>query len=252
MKGKYKRLWLLLPLVFIIIFGISFYEALSIGIAVTVSEEDQALSKEKETAVSLPEKVQGQIFILGDSLAVGTGGTLNAFEQAESKFDKTFVNLAVEGAVSKDLLNQIESLPLQENVEKVYISIGGNDLRRASEGGRVVDEEVLNKANVEYRSQLIEIINKIRIKSPQAKLYVLGLYALDYTPSGLQQQRWVQEFNYTTQMVLLSDVNATFIPTYDLFQMHLDKILSPDGLHPNDLGYEMIGKRISELITPLN
>lgn len=251
MGQNFKKLWLILPLVFIIVFGISFYEALAIGIAVTVTEEDEVLSKEVENATPT-ESINGQIFILGDSLAVGTGGTLSAFELAEEKFDSPVVNLAVEGAVSKDLLNQVEKMPLNEKVEKIYISIGGNDLRRASEGGRVVDEEVLNKANNDYGSQLNDILKKVRSKAPNSKIYLLGLYALDYTPAGIQQQRWIQEFNYTTQMVLLSDVNATFIPTYDIFQRHLEKILSQDGLHPNDLGYEMIANRILELITPLN
>lgn len=250
MKEKLKKLWLILPVVFILIFAFSFYEALSIGIAVTVSEEDEMLTEKENSSTS--EITNGEIFIMGDSLAVGTGGTLSAFELAEQKFDKTLVNLAVEGAVSKDLLNQVEALPIDKNVEKIYISIGGNDLRRASEGGRVVDEEVLSKANAEYRNQLSEIVKTIRSKTPNSKIYFLGLYALDYSQSAAAQQRWVQEFNQTTQMVLLSDANSTFIPTFDIFQQHIDKILSRDGLHPNDLGYEIIAKRILELITPLN
>lgn len=191
--------------------------------------------------------------ILGDSLAKGTGdeaglgiGGRFVDELRRRHIDsKNIVNLAVNGARSADLLQQLQShnvrvLLGQSNV--IIVSIGGNDLwgdnfRNAPPDPEYVMAKVLGNVGL--------AIDNIRAANPRARIFLIGLYnPFGGTPAGKMLYPFVNEWNARMVERFSRDSNLVVVQTADIFTWR-DR-LSLDRFHPKDEAYALIARRIAD------
>ena len=193
--------------------------------------------------------------ILGDSLARGTGdetglgiGGRLVDELHRRKINTgSIVNVAVNGARTQDLIQQLESpnirrLLSQSNV--IIVSIGGNDLwgdgnfRNAPpHDPEAVMDQVL--AKVETSEHVV------RAASPNGKIFIIGLYNPFVTaPVGAMLTPFVNRWNAKLIERFASDPKVVIVQTSDIFAFR-DR-LSLDRFHPGDEGYAMIARRIAD------
>jgi lysophospholipase L1-like esterase len=233
------------------LFGAGFYSFLrgDTGTAVSLMPSSRVIE-------SAPRQQIAPI-ILGDSLGRGTGdetglgiGGRFVDELRRRHIDtKNIVNIAVNGARTRDLVRQltshnVQTLLAQSNV--IIVSIGGNDLwgdsnfrnapPRDPEG---VMRDVLDRTR--------QIVRTIRSANPSARIFVIGLYnPFSTTPFGKMLTPFVNRWNALLVEGFAVDPNVVVVQTSDIFAFR-DR-LSFDRFHPGAEGYSLIARRIADAI----
>jgi lysophospholipase L1-like esterase len=193
--------------------------------------------------------------LLGDSLAhgagdesgLGIGGHLDQeLEDRRIAAEKT-VNLAIDGARTPGLIEQLTHRNVQLVVARsqpVIVSIGGNDLFGAADwrSGIPADPEAIMTRVME---NLATIVGTIRQANPRGRIFLVGLYnPFNDTPYGRALNPYVSRWNGRLRERFAGDRNLTIVETEDLFS-HRDR-LSVDRFHPSKEGYGLIARRIAE------
>ena len=238
-------------LVAAIFFAAGFYSFLSGDTGTSVS-----LQPGPRVVSSAPRKQIAPI-ILGDSLGRGTGdesglgigGRFVDELKARHVDTKNIVNIAVNGARTRDLEQQLTSrnvltLIAQSNV--VIVSIGGNDLWGDNNWRNAPprDPERVMKDVLDHVEQSVRTI---RSTNPFARIFVIGLYnPFITTPFGKMLTPFVNRWNALVVERFASDPNVVVVQTSDIFA-YRDR-LSFDRFHPNDEGYTLIARRIADAI----
>jgi len=192
--------------------------------------------------------------IVGDSLARGTGdetglgiGGRLVEDLRQRKFKtNSIVNIAVNGARTADLINQLESpnvrtLLAESNV--IIVSIDGNDLWGDNFRNTPVKdpEKILDFVLI----QTARVVASLRSASPNARIFVIGLYnPFASTPMGGLLTPLVSDWNAKLIQKFARDPNVVVVQTSDIFRWR-DR-LSPDRFHPGDEGYALIARRIAD------
>jgi lysophospholipase L1-like esterase len=203
-----------------------------------------------------PAPPQGTIapIILGDSLARGTGDEAGLgiggrlVDELRRKHIQTgnIVNLAINGARTGDLLQQLQShnvRVLLGEANVIIVSIGGNDLWGDNWRNAV-------PANPESTMDAVlgrvaSAVKSIREASPSARIFVVGLYnPFVAAPMGKMLTPFVNEWNGKLIERFARDPNVVVVQTTDLFEWR-DR-LSLDRFHPADEGYALIARRIAD------
>jgi lysophospholipase L1-like esterase len=234
-----------------ILFGAGFYSFLRGDIGTSV-----AIASASRVTTAAPRQQVAPI-ILGDSLARGTGdesglgiGGRFVDELRRRHVDaKNIVNLAVNGARTRDLEQQlasrnVQTLIAQSNV--VIVSIGGNDLWGDNNWRNAPprDPEGVMKGVLDRVESSVTII---RGANPSARIFVIGLYnPFVSTPFGKMLTPFVNRWNALLVERFGSDPNVVIVQTSDIFA-YRDR-LSFDRFHPNDEGYTLIARRIADAI----
>lgn len=214
-------------------------------------------------------KEQIRIVALGDSLTAGTGdlsgrgyvGQLK--EKLQARWNKpvyVYNNFAIPGYRTTDVLRDWDDkrdiAEALKEADLVLLTIGGNDL---FDGGRDMwgangDAEAFNPQGAEGRmdkalQRLDEIFSRMAKAAPQARILYMGLYHpfLDLDDERLGAPI-VQRWNGAAFELANKHPNITVVPTYDLFQLHLNKYLYSDHFHPNQEGYERIAERMADTL----
>ncbi len=110
--------------------------------------------------------------------------------------------------------------------------------------------EALLAALPDAAKRLGEILETIAGINPEAQVYYVGLY----NPFGdiedllVPGNQAVTAWNSAAMDIINTHSNMTLVPTFDLFNRHLDKYLSSDHFHPNGDGYQRISERIVQAI----
>jgi lysophospholipase L1-like esterase len=193
--------------------------------------------------------------IIGDSLARGTGdesglgiGGRLTDELKRRRLDvRPAVNIAVDGARTNDLLQQLDSINVrtllsQSNV--IVISIGGNDLWGGTDWRSAPprDPDAVMHGVLDRIEKVVKVIRGV---NPKGRIFIVGLYnPFAATPLGAQLTALVNRWNARLIEQFGSDANITVVETSDLFS-HRDR-LSFDRFHPNEEGYALIARRIAE------
>ena len=195
--------------------------------------------------------------ILGDSLGRGTGdetglgiGGRFVDELRRRRVDtKNIVNIAVNGARTRDLEQQltsrnVQTLLAQSNV--IIVSIGGNDLWGDNNWQNAAPRNPEQAMN-EVLGRVEQIVRSIRGTNPTARVFVIGLYnPFITTPFGKMLTPFVNRWNALLVQRFAVDPNIVVVQTSDIFAFR-DR-LSLDRFHPNDEGYSLIARRICDAI----
>lgn len=234
-----------------------------VGEAMENTMPQQTAAPDTDTAKVL------KIVALGDSLAKGTGDNTGegfvkravAGLSAKGIEVDLLGNMGINGLTTAGLLSKLEEDGVEYALRManiIMLSIGGNDLFKESnilqnsgalQGSTSALQEItpesLLAALPEAASRLSEILNKISEINPNAHIYYMGLYNPFgdipelLTPGNEAVTKW----NNAAMDIINKHSNMTLIPTFDLFDRHLDKYLSSDHFHPNGDGYQRIGDR---------
>ncbi|MFC3745944.1 GDSL-type esterase/lipase family protein [Paenibacillus sp. GCM10012306] len=118
------------------------------------------------------------------------------------------------------------------------------------EGTSDLTPESLLAALPEAAERLGKILNTISEINPAAQIYYVGLYNPfgDIKEMLIPGNQAVTAWNNAAMDIINKNSKITLVPTFDLFNNHLDKYLSSDHFHPNGDGYKRIGARIVQAI----
>ena len=110
--------------------------------------------------------------------------------------------------------------------------------------------EALLSALPDAAKRLGSILDTVAGINPQAQIYYVGLYnpfgdIADLLVPGNQA---VTAWNNAAMDIINTHSNMTLVPTFDLFNRHLDKYLSGDHFHPNGDGYQRMSERIAQAV----
>jgi lysophospholipase L1-like esterase len=234
-----------------LIFATGFYSYLNGDTGTQVSVATTAQSGQPGAAV-LHQMVAP--IILGDSLARGTGdstglgigGRFVEELQRRKVPTKEIVNIAINGARTADLLQQLDHHNIrvllgQSNA--IIISIGGNDLWGDNmRNAPTQNPEPVMNAVMERLQRVVAIV---REANPTARIYVIGLYnPFISAPFGKLITPLVRNWNARLTERFASDPNIVIVQTSDIFAFR-DR-LSEDRFHPSGEGYELIARRIAD------
>ncbi|ASA26389.1 GDSL-type esterase/lipase family protein [Paenibacillus donghaensis] len=127
----------------------------------------------------------------------------------------------------------------------------GNAAQAPASGGvpEISPESVL-AALPEASAKLGTILERISEINPQAQIYYMGLYNPFGDISELLEpgNQAVTAWNNAAMDIINRHGNMTLVPTFDLFNRHLDKYLSTDHFHPNGEGYQRMADRVVQAL----
>jgi lysophospholipase L1-like esterase len=205
-------------------------------------------------------EVQGQFdrptryMALGDSLAAGYGAVPVTLGYAYLLYQSTvfdaihrthFCNAAVPGAASLDVLKyQVPQAVDKFHPTVITLSVGGNDLLPlldGSEPGQVLDT---------FRTNLVAILQRLRIGLPEAKIYISNLYSIPKIP---ETEAVVPVFN----RLILHTARAFDVPVADVYSafrgreglLQIERDGAPrDEVHPTNAGYRVMAQAFEEAV----
>lgn len=198
---------------------------------------------------------------LGDSLTRGTGdetgkgyvGYLVDDLRSKTKQPIQLANLAIKGLRSSQLVKQLKQPEVQRQLKQadfICITIGGNDLFQGGESLRNFSLQRMKQTESAYLQNLETIFRTIRTVNSQAVVFYISLYnPFHQLNNGQATSKIVRKWNYDSAEVAARYPNIVAVPTYDLFELHINEYLYSDQFHPNKEGYKLIGERVSALIT---
>ncbi|WP_377889027.1 GDSL-type esterase/lipase family protein [Alkalihalobacillus sp. R86527] len=191
---------------------------------------------------------------IGDSLTLGTGTIIfsptfpdyycTAIERAIGE-RITLRKYARNGATTGDVRNWLEqSPPIEEIGNIITITAGGNDLIDASEEFSLTNEEdILQKALLKCCANMNWIINHL-VKKARANSCMIRLVNLyNPYPELSFAEEWVKQFN-TALLTCTKNENVEVADVFNLFKGREDRLLSFDGIHPNECGQTMIAEAL--------
>ncbi|HYU27047.1 MAG TPA: GDSL-type esterase/lipase family protein [Thermoanaerobaculia bacterium] len=195
--------------------------------------------------------------VMGDSLARGAGdeaglgisGRLLDELHNRRILTRNVANIAINGARTADVLQQLESHNVREVVAQanvIVLSIGGNDLWTDNNwrAGPPRDPE---RVMATVLDRVDKIVRTLRQLSPKSRIFVIGLYnPYGKGPVGPILTMFVNRWNAMLTQRFANDPNVVVVETYDIFAFR-DR-LSFDRFHPKDEGYAAIARRIADAL----
>lgn len=173
-------------------------------------------------------KIQDEnIVFFGDSITAG-------YNVKEFFDEYHVVNSGINGNITKDLLDRIETDLYDYNPSKVIILIGTNDIR-----ANISDEDIIDNIK--------NIVNGIRKNRKNAEIYIQSIYPIN---RDVDKEYWkdVNSEYYNKHIIKLNKLiknlckeeNITYIDVYSKLiddNGNLKSAYTKEGLHLNDLGY---------------
>ncbi len=243
-----------LTCLFVFSFGKAVYSVVS---PVPAEAPPTKLAPEKDTK----KDDQTLTFVgLGDSITRGVGDetsdgyfqrTVNTIEK-ELDHEIIATNLAVSGATSPELLQQLEEPGTQKlirSADVIMMSMGANDLSPGAANLTADTVNLFNPDRAGYAANTGTILTKLNELNPEAEIYWLGLYnPFEDFPEFAGAEVFIMEWNYILAQAVNGFPKVKVIPTYDLFQGHIPDYLYTDHYHPNKTGHQIISDRMAEVI----
>ncbi|WP_455675035.1 DUF459 domain-containing protein [Pradoshia sp.] len=200
-----------------------------------------------------PEDEQ-TIIALGDSLTYGIGdekkqgyiGQLQKKLNQQSDYTFTIHNFGIPGQESSDLLEQLESIKVNETFNEadwIIVYIGTNDLRTATGGNfQSISKEVIAKKKELYTRNMDELLTGIQEFNSSVPIIVVGLY--NPFQQSNQLNEIVSDWDNSVKDIVQQHKHTHFIPTNDLLEDKEKEDYFSDALHLNHKGYRLIAERI--------
>ncbi|MFB0844911.1 GDSL-type esterase/lipase family protein [Paenibacillus oleatilyticus] len=229
-------------------------------------------------------KDQIRIVALGDSLSAGTGDLSgkgyvgDVRDKLEKQLGKpvfVYNNFAIPGYRTADLLKdwdkKADIAKSLAEADLVLLTIGGNDLFQGGAGifgpgdgaeapkstpgspdqeaGAGFNPKAAAERIPDALKSLEQIFDRVSKASPHARIFYVGLYHpfLDLDPQR-EGAPLIQQWNAAAFDLANRYPNITLVPTYDLFELNLNKYLYTDHFHPNQDGYDRIADRIVDIL----
>lgn len=188
---------------------------------------------------------------MGDEDAQGIGNRYLALLDREERNRLSVENFAESGSETSDLLDILTSgsadLAIQ-NASLIIISIGGNNLNRINEPAAALELASYEQVLADHRRDLDASITYIRQLNERAAILLLGLYNPYGNRTDDQRLRLLHRWNFESRESLTNVENTRMVPLYDLYEGHLDTLLSVDRFHPSAKGYEVIAETIYRIV----
>lgn len=156
-------------------------------------------------------------------------------------------NLGIGGETTNGLVNRFSTeadARTSPDQNLIFFAYGANDVAM-KEGKRITDV-------IKLRANLQEVVEKAKKITPY--LYIISILpvasAIDgiTVPSGKQRSNQIiEEYNQSLQE-FAAQHEIVFIDLYHSFFAEKDILLSGDGVHPNDKGYQFIAEHIKPFI----
>lgn len=190
---------------------------------------------------------------IGDSLTVGVGSSpfSPGFVGRYAFFTEQVFNCPVItkvfariGATTEEVLASLSIPEVTYNLaysDIITMTAGGNDLIHAAEMYLLNhNENDFSKALENSMKNVSRIIEHIVNTHTNQKNYMIRLIDLYNPLPNIQlSNKWISAFNaHLKNFSTLPHVNVVEVET--LFSHHQKTLLSPDHIHPNDLGYDKI------------
>lgn len=239
-----------------LVFGVGFFQALQIGSNTSKREQ---MVREAGSAVATDERSGTVIVTLGDSIGAGVGDEaglgideryLSLLDQAE-RSALSSENFAVSGAETSDMRTTLQSGAVDlalKDAAFILISIGGNNLNRINETSAALEMAAYDEALKAHRENLAASLTYIRERNPLAHILVLGLYNPYGNRRDDQALRLLHRWNYETRETVTAFEGTNMVPLYDIYEGHLDRLLSIDRFHPSGEGYQVIAEGIDGIL----
>ncbi|MEW9502672.1 GDSL-type esterase/lipase family protein [Jeotgalibacillus marinus] len=199
---------------------------------------------------------------LGDSLTTGVGILPfdPGFVERYAGLTRGKLNMPVRlykhdkvGATTSDLLQSLRSDDYNKTVLRhadiITVTIGGNDLIQAGKAFlQNKDENVLFQAldtSIKNISAIITILNEL-VSKYEGPFIIRLTNLYNPLPQVPQADIWVQKFNEHLQG-FSSISNLKVANIYSIFKGNTKTLLSSDGIHPNQQGYDQMARAVYNL-----
>ncbi|HEY0709162.1 MAG TPA: GDSL-type esterase/lipase family protein [Polyangia bacterium] len=195
-----------------------------------------------------------RVVALGDSISFGVGdgrgGYAGRVVEAlrEDRRDLRFTNLAVSGHETRDVLRILAGAEAQRQVEAadlILLSAGGNDLSHGLRSLATEDARPPDRALSDARTNLAEILRRLRTLNPNATVRMLGIYnPLEVLPEEAAKARaQLLLWNTAIEEAAVPHTGVVVVPIGDLFAER-PELLAGDRYHPGPRGHELIAARV--------
>jgi lysophospholipase L1-like esterase len=204
-----------------------------------------------------------RVMSIGDSLTKGIGDStkkggyipvLQTKLQGEKGIkDIEFLNYGVKGNKTKDLLNRLNMVEVQNAIKEsdiVILTIGGNDIMKVvKENISHLDKKDFFSAKVQYEKNLYGILDNIRKYHPRIPIVLISLYNPFYAwfADVKEIEEILTEWNAIGEQVISNYKDTYFVNIDDIFKN--ENVLHSDYFHPNDKGYNLIANRLFKVLT---
>ncbi|MGG1575675.1 SGNH/GDSL hydrolase family protein [Fictibacillus sp. NRS-1165] len=227
------------------------------------SHSMDTVKPDRDQTPSIPSDEKSKklhIAALGDSLTRGTGdpdgkGYIGYLKQELAKKTKKEIELsnsAIKGQTSKQLLDQVSQQQIKRQIKGadiILLTIGGNDLFRGGQALQQLNSQAINQTEEAYLNNLKELYKEIRSLNKTGTIYHVGLYnPFSDMEDSKKTSSIVRKWNYDSANAAAAFPNIIYVPTFDLFELHVNEYLFSDHFHPNKEGYQLIGERAASLI----
>ncbi len=177
---------------------------------------------------SCEEDKLGEFYFVGDSLVAGWD-VGESFPTYEARND------GVNGAHLEELL----TWALDYRDKTIVMLIGTNNL-----DGTFVNDATRPQFIADFVAQYE---NVIQVWSPR-RVFVISILPRSLWQDAPQMNACIKELNAALQSMAESMPYATFVDVYDdfLYNGGMNMNYSLDGLHLNDLGYNVLSKKLSQ------
>ncbi len=233
-KAKKDKLWLVVTLLVILLitnFSLMFYlnkqEELKKQRLIDKQEE---LVKRKQNRKKIK---YGDIIFLGDSIT--------DFYDLKKYYEFEIVNSGIAGWTTDDILSHLDEKVFAFDPKRIVLLIGTNDIKHEKTATYIV-------------SNINKIVDKIKKKKPNVKIYVESIYPInntnqekiDHKMVANRTNQKIQEVNKKLEKYCKKS-NLHYINMYPYLldsEGNLDIRYTTEGLHISDEGYKIITKKI--------
>lgn len=206
-------------------------------------KEEQTKIKELEKQKELEQQQRLENIKYGD--IVFLGDSITDFYELDKFYDIPIVNSGISGWTTDDILENLEDKVFKYDVKKIFLLIGTNDI-------------IYDKDEEYITDNIIEIVNQIKKKTPDTKIYIDSIYPVNDTENDKIDHYMVRGRKNDMIVGINKKIRSycknneiTYINMYDLLkddEGNLNIDYTADGLHMSSEGYEVITKKRLEYI----
>ena len=172
---------------------------------------------------------EGELYFVGDSLVAG-------WDVREAFPTYVVRNDGVSGARLEDIL----TWNLDYRDKDVVVLVGTNNL------GEIVNESTREQAIEDFVEEYRLTIETL---APR-KVFVISILPRNFDSDAPGLNLCIEEMNFALSQMVNELSNGVFVDVHDdfLYKDKLNMDYSLDGLHLNDLGYNVLSKRLSQVL----